>query len=50
MCSAKNFSEIKICQLFLNGKDWNEVSVDLDVYIERGKDLQVILDDFNSQW
>ena len=50
MCSAKNFSEIKICQLFLNGKDWNEVSVDLDVYIERGKDLQAILDDFNSQW
>ena len=50
MCSAKYFSEVKMYQLYLNGKDWNEVPVDLEVYIERGKDLQELLDDFNSQW
>ena len=50
MCKAKDFSDLKVFALFLNGLDWNEIPVEGAVYLERGDDLKTILDTFLSMW
>ena len=50
MCKAKDFSDLKVFALFVNGLDWNEIPVDGMVYLERGDDLKTIHDKFLSMW
>ena len=50
MCKVKDFSDLKVFALFVNGLDWNEIPVEGAVYLERGDDLKTMLDTFLSMW
>ena len=46
MCVAKGFSDEYTFELFVNGLDWNELPVPVDVFLARGADLQKLLESF----
>ena len=50
MCTAKEFTNERIYELFVNGLDWNENPVQLGDFLDRGADLKLLLDEFLSRW
>ena len=50
MCQAKNFTNQKIFELFINGEDWNEIPISIELYRERGSELFILWNEFNSLW
>ena len=50
MCQAKNFTNQKIFELFINGEDWNEIPISTELYRERGVELFILWNEFNSRW
>ena len=42
MCSAKNFADDEIFELFINGYDWNKIPLPLNLYLERGDELLIL--------
>ena len=50
MCVAKGFSDEYTFELFVNGLDWNENPVPVEVFLARGADLKKLLDSFLSLW
>ena len=50
ICQLKGFSEEYTFSLYINGQDWNENFVDPEVFINRGTELQLVLDAWLSKW
>ena len=50
MCQAKEFSNMKIFELFINGEDWNEIPISTELFRERGTELFILWNEFNSRW
>ena len=48
--SLLGFSEDYTFQLYVNGQDWNENIVNPEDFINRGNELQLVLDAWLSQW
>ena len=46
MCSAKNFPNDEIFELFINGYDWNKIQLPLNLYLERGEELLILYEEF----
>ena len=46
MCSAKNFLNDEIFELFINGYDWNKIPLPLNLYLERGDELLILYEEF----
>ena len=49
-CTFKGFSEEYTFRLFINGYDWNENKVTANDFLERGKDLSLILNAWLEKW
>ena len=49
-CIFKGFSEDYTFQLFINGLDWNENPVVAELYLDRGRELAILLEYWLSQW
>ena len=49
MCSAKNFPNDEIFELFINGFDWNKIPLPLNLYLERGDELMILYEEFLSR-
>ena len=49
-CHIKGFSEDYTFSLYVNGKDWNENFVEPEEFMNRGADLQLVLDAWLSKW
>ena len=49
MCSAKNFADDEIFELFINGYDWNKIPLPLNLYLERGDELLILYEEFLKQ-
>ena len=49
-CSLKGFSEEHTFSLYINGRDWNELCVDADDYLERGAEMNLLLEHWLSMW
>ena len=50
ICLAKGFSEELTFELFINGLDWNKNPVEKVEYLERGKELALLLDAWVAKW
>ena len=49
-CIFKGFSDSYTFQLFINGMDWNENPVKAQDYLDRGRELGLLLDSWLCQW
>ena len=49
-CIFKGFSESYIFKLFINGFDWNENPVKAKDYLDRGRELDLLLNSWLCQW
>ena len=49
-CIFKGFSEDYTFQLYINGLDWNENPVVAELYLDRGRELAILLEYWLSQW
>ena len=49
-CIRKGYSEQKTFQLFINGLDWNENPVETSDYLQRGRDLELVMNSWLSLW
>ena len=49
-CILKGFSEEHTFSLYINGRDWNELCVDADQFLERGTDMKRLLEHWLSLW
>ena len=49
-CLRKGFSEEYTFQLFINGYDWNENLVEASEFLDRGRELKVLLDSWLDCW
>ena len=50
ICQLKGFSEDYTFQLYINGQYWNENFVNPEDFIDRGDELQLVLNARLSQW
>ena len=50
LCIRKGYSEEQTFQFFINGLDWNENPVGASDYLERGKDLEQVMNAWLSLW
>ena len=50
LCRFKGFTEDEAFLLFINGSDWNENPVQASDYLERGKDLALLMEAWLSLW
>ena len=50
ICHVKGFSEDYTFSLYINSKDWNENFVDPEEFINRGAELQPVLDAWLFKW
>ena len=49
-CIIKGFSEEYTFSLYINGRDWNELCVDADDYLDRGAEMKRLLEHWLSMW
>ena len=49
-CLRKGFSEEHTFKLFVNGYDWNENPVEANEFLDRGRELKVLLDSWLDKW
>ena len=49
-CISKGFTEDETFQLFINGSDWNKNPVEVGDYLQRGKDLTLLMESWLSLW
>ena len=49
-CLLKGFSEEHTFKLLVNGYDWNETPVEANEFLDRGRELKVLLDSWLDKW